>query len=71
MKKLLLATLLASACGMSYAQSSVSIYGLLDQSYYGVNNASGSATQTQNGLDSAATATSRLGFKGSEDVAEV
>lgn len=68
MKKLLLATLLASACGMSYAQSSVSIYGLLDQSYYGVNNASGSATQTQNGLDSAATATSRLGFKGSEDV---
>ena len=67
MKKLLLATLLASACGISYAQSNVSIYGLLDQSYYGVQQASG-ATQIQNGLDSAATATSRIGFKGSEDI---
>lgn len=67
MKKLLLATLLASACGMSYAQSSVSVYGVLDQSYYGVNSSSG-ATQTQNGLNSSGTATSRFGLKGSEDL---
>jgi predicted porin len=68
MKKLLLATLLASACGMSYAQSSVSVYGILDQSYYGVNNSSGSATQIQNGISSSGTATSRFGLKGSEDL---
>jgi len=66
MKKLLLATLMAATCGMSFAQSNVTIYGILDESYYGVSSAG--ATHTQNGLNSNGVNTSRLGFKGVEDI---
>jgi predicted porin len=65
MKKIALALLLAVSCGISYAQSNVTIYGIMDvgvvnTTSVGTNN--GSATQ----LISGALNTSRIGFKGEE-----
>jgi len=68
MKKLLMATLLASVCGMSFAQSSVNLFGVLDQSYIGVNNASGANARFQNGMSSNSSTISHFGIKGSEDM---
>ena len=67
MKKILLAILLASTTLVSYAQSSVNIYGVLDEAYYNVTSGS-SAIRSQNGLGSYAGTTSKLGFIGSEDI---
>lgn len=72
MKKLLLATLLAVSAGLASAQSSVTIYGIMDVGYVGKNTkdspstATGTSNSSQFG-QSAETA-SRLGFKGTEDL---
>ena len=66
MKKLVLATLLAAATGLASAQS-VTVYGIVDAGvrYDGSANASdASSTKFLSGVQS----TSRLGFKGSEDL---
>lgn len=68
MKKLLLALLAVSGFGIAQAQSSVTIYGILDAGYSGISTRSG-ATKTQiNKFDQSPETTSRLGFKGSEDL---
>ena len=72
MKKLLLAVGLAASFGFAQAQSSVSVYGILDVGYVGssYNGTGTSATtkQTANSFGSGAESPSRLGFKGTEDL---
>ena len=72
MKKLLLALLAVTGIGVAQAQSSVTIYGLLDVGYIGTNmkGTSDSATSKQNTntFGNSAESSSRLGFKGSEDI---
>jgi predicted porin len=72
MKKLLLALGLAATVGLVQAQSSVTIYGVLDVGYVGssYNGTGTTATtkQTANSFGSGAETPSRLGFKGSEDL---
>jgi predicted porin len=72
MKKLLLAVGLAATFGFAQAQSSVTVYGVLDVGYVGssYNGTGTSATtkQTANSFGSGAETPSRLGFKGSEDL---
>jgi predicted porin len=72
MKKLLLATLLAVTASFALAQSSVTIYGILDVGYIGTNykgvGTSATTNQTTNAIGNSAEQTSRLGFKGAEDM---
>ncbi len=73
MKKSLLALAAMGAfAGAAQAQSSVTVYGILDIGYVGGNErlANGSAVgkQTFNTLGSSAESTSRLGFRGTEDL---
>jgi predicted porin len=72
MKKLLVALLATAGITSAYAQSSVSIYGILDLGYLGTNyhgvGTSATTKQTTNGFGNSAETTSRLGFKGQEDL---
>jgi predicted porin len=74
MKKLLTAMLLSAGVSIAYAQSSVTVYGLLDMGYIGANQqltstAGAAATKTQTSqFGQGAEQTSRLGLKGSEDL---
>jgi len=65
MKKSLIALAVLAASGASFAQSSVSIYGIADV-WFGRTTASGLPTQTV--LNSGGVSGSRFGFKGSEDL---
>ncbi len=66
MKKLLIATAaLAMVAGTAQAQSSVSVYGIVDLNYNSTDRSTG-AKATAQGAD--ALATSRLGFRGTEDL---
>ncbi len=67
MKKSLIALAVAGALApvAAQAQSSVTIYGLIDQGYYQISNASANAKQK--GV-AAAVYSPRLGFKGTEDL---
>ena len=73
MKKLLIAVT-AAVLGMSvaHAQSSVTIYGILDVGYIGTNykgvGTSATNKQTTNAFGNSAEQASRLGFKGQEDL---
>ena len=68
MKKLLLALLAVSGFGLAQAQSSVTVYGILDVGYSGISTRNG-ATKTQiNKFDQSSETSSRLGFKGVEDL---
>lgn len=72
MKKILLAIVLASCAIVAQAQSSVTVYGLLDVGYIG-NNYKGTGTspttkQTTSSFGNSGETASRLGFKGSEDL---
>jgi predicted porin len=68
MKKLLLALLAVSTVGLVQAQSSVTVYGILDVGYSGIATR-GTATKTQtNKFDQGSQSTNRLGFRGSEDL---
>ena len=72
MKKLLLALLAVTSIGAAQAQSSVTIYGLLDVGYIGTNmrgtDASATSKQNTNAFGNSAETSSRLGFKGQEDL---
>lgn len=72
MKKILLAIVLASCAIIAQAQSSVTIYGILDAGYMGTNytgtGTSATTKQTTSTIGQSAEQTSRLGFKGSEDL---
>lgn len=68
MKKLLLALLAVSGFSIAQAQSSVTIYGILDEGYSGISTRGG-ATKTQtNKFDQGMESGNRLGFKGQEDL---
>jgi predicted porin len=71
MKKLLIATAaLAMVAGTAQAQSSVSVYGIMDMSY-GENKVTGSTAAkniTTSGLADDAVNSSRIGFRGTEDL---
>lgn len=64
MKKSLIALAVLAVSGAALAQSSVTVYGIVDASISSVK--SGGLTQTK--VDSGTLNTSRLGFKGSEDL---
>jgi predicted porin len=71
-KKFLLAIAMASCAMLAEAQSSVTVYGILDVGFVG-NNYTGTGTstttkQTTSGFGQSSEAPSRLGFKGSEDL---
>ena len=68
MKKLLLALLAVSSVGLAQAQSSVTVYGILDVGYTGTSTRSGSTKTEINKFDQSAETPSRLGFKGNEDL---
>ena len=74
MKKLLTAMLLSAGVSIASAQSSVTVYGILDMGYVGSNqkltSTAGSApTKTQIGqFGQGAESTNRLGLKGTEDL---
>lgn len=65
MKKSLIALAVMAVSGASFAQSSVSLYGIADV-WLGRTTASNSASQVK--LDSGGVSQSRFGFKGSEDL---
>lgn len=65
MKKSLIALAVLAASGASFAQSSVTLYGIADV-WFGRTTASGLPTQTV--LNSGGVSGSRFGFKGSEDL---
>jgi len=72
MKKLLLALTAVLGVSVAHAQSSVTIYGLLDVGYIGTSykgvGTSATNKQTTNTFGQSAESPSRLGFKGSEDL---
>jgi len=73
MKKSLFALAATTAfAGAAQAQSSVTVYGLIDAGYVGYNSRAASGTAvtktTGNSFNSNAESTSRLGFKGTEDL---
>jgi predicted porin len=66
-KKLLTAAILSTICGATAAQSNVTVYGLIDTGIEYLNNAGatgGSVTR----MSSGAMNTSRIGFRGTEDL---
>jgi len=67
MKKTLLALAVLGACaGSAYAQTSITVYGLVDMGY--VHDSGGIAGGNVNSLNSGIQSGSRLGFKGMEDL---
>jgi predicted porin len=73
MKKLLLALLAVSSVGAAQAQSSVTLYGILDVGYTGISErestrATGALKSQTNKFGQSAETASRLGVKGSEDL---
>jgi len=68
MKKSLIALAVLAASGASMAQSSVTIYGVLDTYYANVKGEVNNVSLSQNRLDSGSVNGSRWGFKGSEDL---
>lgn len=69
MKKSLVALAVASLAGAAFAQSSVSVYGIIDTGYSNYqNDAAGGGKVRQSGLSSSNTITNRLGFRGVEDL---
>ena len=79
MKKSLFALAAVGALtGVAHAQSSVTVYGIIDEGYQSdftkssqggpANSTTGTVKNNQNGIGSGAQSTSRLGFKGSEDL---
>jgi len=67
MKKTLIALAAVAATGAAMAQSSVTIYGVIDAAYTSVNN-TGVGSTDNTGMTSSNNATNRLGFRGSEDL---
>ena len=63
-KKLIVTAMLASLSSVAFAQSSVSIYGIVDAGFSSVNN----GVNTTTGIDSGLQSGSRLGFKGTESL---
>lgn len=68
MKKLLLALLAVTGFSVAHAQSSVTIYGLLDVGYSGISTRANTTKTQTNKFDQSAESSSRLGFKGVEDL---
>ena len=69
MKKSLVALAVASLAGAAFAQSSVTVYGIVDTGYSNYqNDAAGNTKVRQSGLSSGNTITNRLGFRGVEDL---
>jgi predicted porin len=79
MKKSLFALAAVGAlAGVAHAQSSVTVYGIIDEGYQSdftkisnggaANTTNGTVKTNQNAIGSGAQSTSRLGFKGSEDL---
>jgi predicted porin len=72
MKKLLLATLLAVGTTIASAQSSVTVFGILDMGFTGANTRStttaGTTKTNLNQFNQSGSTPSRLGFKGVEDL---
>jgi predicted porin len=68
MKKSLVALAVLAASGASFAQSTVSVYGLLDVWVGSVKTEGGGTSLTQTKLDSGGVSTSRWGLTGSEDL---
>jgi len=68
MKKSLVALAVLAASGASFAQSSVTLYGIADIWLGSVRTDDGVTSQTQTKVDSGGVNTSRWGIKGSEDL---
>lgn len=68
MKKSLVALAVASIAGAAFAQSSVTVYGIVDTGYSNYSNDAPTGKVRQSGLSSSNTITSRLGFRGVEDL---
>ncbi len=67
MKKTLIALAALAATGAVMAQSSVTLYGVVDVGFASVNN-SGAGSTDNTGLTSSNMTTNRLGFRGTEDL---
>src|SRR6218665_1644124 len=67
MKKSLIALAVLAASGAAMAQSSVTLFGIVDTAFGYVDNAN-AAGDSVYGLSTSGNATSRLGFRGTEDL---
>lgn len=65
MKRMLIASVIAGFCGAAYAQSSITVYGVVD---YGLITQDVDGSNRRNALDSGISAGSRIGFRGVEDL---
>ncbi len=70
MKKTLIALAAVAATGAAFAQSTVTLFGVVDAGYASVKNsaAGGSAATSKSGITNSGLNSSRLGFKGEEDL---
>jgi predicted porin len=67
-KKIIALAVAALASTAAFAQSNVTIYGIADASVSGTTYLGNAARQTQYGVNSGSLSTSRIGFKGVEDL---
>lgn len=67
MKKSLVALAILAAAGVASAQSSVTMFGVVTAGFQH-GSGSGAGASTRNGIDSGGDVTSRLGFRGTEDL---
>ncbi len=65
-KKIIALAVAGLMSGAAFAQSNVTIYGLVDMSYLRTSSSDTGAFQTRNALDTGSQSGSRLGFKGEE-----
>lgn len=68
MKKTLIALAAVAATGAAFAQSTVTLYGLVDMGYNTVKQTTGTTVNAKNAGIGAIQSGSRLGFKGTEDL---
>lgn len=67
-KKLIALAITAIAAGNAFAQSNVTIYGIIDVGYGYYGDANTANTKAKSAIDAGQWKTSRIGFKGSEDL---
>lgn len=67
-KKIIALAVAAAASGVAYAQSNVTVYGVVDVGYQRTSSSDTGALKSRNALDSGLQSGSRIGFRGTEDL---
>jgi len=67
-KKIIALAVAAAASGVAYAQSNVTVYGVVDVGYSRLSSSDTGSFKSRNALDSGLQSGSRIGFRGTEDL---